>query len=81
MILLAFHLAIALLTAYVVLSRAEKRAALPLAGIFALFVFHCLYFRESCLSCLPSNPICAAEITLFWLFAAWACITTARTKR
>ncbi len=81
MILFALHAAIAILTAYVVLSKAKKTALFPLAGILALFVFHCLYFRESCLSCVPENPVCAAEILAFWFLAAWAILSTIVEER
>ena len=67
----AFNFAAMVLLLYILSSSFKSRKQLvPVLGMLAVFAFHCLYFRSSCFECSPSNPICTAELTLFWLFAA-----------
>ncbi len=57
-----------ILTVYIFLNSESGKKVIPLTGIALLFAFHCLYFRWSCTQCSLQNPICVAEISLFWIF-------------
>ena len=78
MILFAVHLAIALLLGYIlvrtVMESRRKDLIIPIAGIATLFIIHCTTHIASCVDCSLSDPGCAAELIMFWLFAGWAII-------
>ncbi len=78
MILFVFHLAIAVLLGYVLISYAiksgKKGLIIPLAGIVTLLILHCISFRASCLECSLNDARCIGELILFWFFAGWAVI-------
>ena len=70
-----FHLVILVLLGailgYEVWQRGNKRVLVPLMGILALFLFHCLYWGEACTTCDLNSVVCIAELALFWLFIGW----------